>query len=485
MQKLVRNNIQDDGQRRLKVLQFGGGNFLRAFTCWMVNRMNERCGYQGGVAIVKPTRAGNYDLLKAQEGLFHLVTKGYQKGQIIEEIDLITCVDKIVQPYEEFDDFIALASEPDLRIIVSNTTESGIVYDKEDPGSQPPENFPGKLCVFLKSRFDHFDAAPDKGCIILPCELIDANGSKLQEITVLKAREWNYGEAFIRWLQVSNYFCNTLVDRIVTGLPAPEKLKEYQEMIGFEDHQLVVGEPYHLWAIEGPDFLEKEFPLRQAGINAVITKDLSTYRLQKVRLLNGSHTAMVAVGLLSGIQTVGQFINDRVLLTFLQWLMREEIIPSIAGIEKFQLEAYANDVLDRFRNPFVEHKLSSIALNSISKFKVRILPSIWGYYHHAGHLPAGLVLSFAAMIRFYEGNWQDQKLPVNDGEIVMEILKSHWVNKRSGHLDWLNFSEVILSDIDLWGSDLTELQGLTQSLAVALQQIDEDRLMDQLESIYR
>jgi tagaturonate reductase len=483
MQKLARKYVEDSGRRTLKVVQFGGGNFLRAFTDWMVERMNRYCAYDGGVAIIKPTRSGNYDELIEQEGLFHVITCGFVRGKVIEDIELITCVDKIVQPYQRFDDFLDLALEPDLRIIVSNTTESGIVYQQEAAVDRPPQSFPGKLAVFLKARFDHFEGASDKGCILLPCELIEANGKTLKEIVLKHAREWQYPEDFIEWLQVSNLFCNTLVDRIVQGLPTPEKLREYQKKTGFIDQQMVVAEPYHLWVIEGPDWIEKEFPLQKAGIHAVITNDLSSWRLQKIRLLNGCHTAMVPLGLLSGVTTVGDFVGDPDLHSFLQGMITREIIPSIEGVDRLQLEAYAADVLDRYRNPFVEHKLSSIALNSIAKFKVRVLPSLTGYYLKTGEIPERLVLAFAALLRFYEGTWQGNALPVNDGKKIRDIIQSYWVRKRNGQIDWVAFSEAILADTGLWDSDLTAMRGLKARLASRLRQIDDGMLLQQIKQL--
>ncbi len=483
MQKLARKNIKDSGRRTLKVVQFGGGNFLRAFTDWMVERMNRYCAYEGGVAIVKPTRSGNYDKLIDQEGLFHVITCGFVRGNVMEDIELITCIDKIVQPYQRFDDFLALACEPDLRVIVSNTTESGIFYQQEAAVERPPQSYPGKLAVFLKARFDHFEGALDKGCIVLPCELIEANGKTLKEIVLTHSREWQYPEDFIQWLQVSNHFCDTLVDRIVPGLPTAEKLREYQEKTGFYDEQMVVAEPYHIWVIEGPDWIEKEFPLQKAGIQAVFTNDLSSWRLQKVRLLNGCHTAMVPLGLLSGLTTVGQFVGDPDFLTFLQGMIAREIIPSIEGVDRLQLEKYADDVLDRFRNPFVEHKLSSIALNSIAKFRVRVLPSLTGYYRKTGELPERLVLAFAALLRFYEGIWQGQELPVNDEEKIINSIRSYWVGKRNGQLDWLAFSEAVLADTGLWDSDLTIIRGLKARLASTLKQIEDGMLVQQIKRL--
>ncbi|MBK8501410.1 MAG: tagaturonate reductase [Saprospiraceae bacterium] len=482
MQKLSRIHDENQGQRTLKVLQFGGGNFMRAYIDWMVNHMNKICNYQGGVVIVKPTRQGNYDELIAQEGLYHLVTSGFAKGQTIDEIELITCVDEIIQPYEQFDRFIATAKEPDLRVIVSNTTESGIVYEAKQNPSELPENFPAKLCLWLKSRYDHFEGASEKGCIILPCELIEKNGEILQQIVLQYAAEWMYGEDFVHWLQSANVFANTLVDRIVPGLPKEDQLSIYQQRTGFEDAQMVVAEPYHLFVIEGPEFIENEFPLKRAGINAVITRDLANYRLQKVRLLNGGHTSLVPVGILLGIETVGQFVKDPLLFTFLDNLMRLEIISSIREVDEDQLLAYADDVLDRFKNPFVQHRLSSIALNSISKFTVRILPSIENHLRNTGELPERLVLSFAALIRFYQGEWRGEKLPIQDNPERVQIIQKWWHEKSTGRIDLSEMAEQILGEEKLWGRNLNEIPNLKMRVSEALDTIEKGQLMAKIKS---
>lgn len=480
MHKLSRKTISDPKVRKLKILQFGGGNFLRAFVDWMVQRMNDICDYQGGIILVKPTEGGNYDELIGQDGLYHVVTSGFVKGQVIEHIELISCIDRIIHPYEQFVDFLDTAKREELHVIVSNTTESGIVYQKENKSASPPDSFPGKLCRWLKERFDHFEGDPSCGCIILPCELIEANGDTLKNIIIRIARDWDYGDGFVKWLEEHNIFCNTLVDRIVPGKPNDEKLKQYQEELDFEDQQMVVGEPYHLFVIEGPTRIEEEFPLQKAGIQAIYTDDLSKYRLQKVRLLNGAHTSMVPIGLLTGMTSVGEFINDPVLGAFLEKTMRQEIILSIKDVDKEQLENYTNDILDRFRNPFVQHKLKSIALNSLSKFVVRVLPSIESYLELHEKLPERLVVAFAALIRFYQGEWREKELPVQDDQDLIEIIQNRWKEYLDGNSTLVQLSENLLSDKRLWGRNLNEIPKLRIHLAGALQIIERGDLEDEI-----
>jgi tagaturonate reductase len=297
------------------------------------------------------------------------------------------------------------------------------------------------------------------------------------------AAEWMFGGAFVNWLQNDNVFANTLVDRIVPGMPKDDQLSTYQTRSGFEDNQMVVAEPYHLFVIEGPDSIEEDFPLRRAGINAVITNDLAAFRLQKVRLLNGGHTSLVPLGLLLGIETVGQFVEDPLLFSFLDNLMRLEIIPSIKEVKNEQLQAYADDVLDRFKNPFVQHRLSSIALNSISKFTVRILPSIENYLENTGELPETLILSFAALLRFYQGEWQGNKLPVQDNPELVQIIQKWWHGKSAGKIDLLEMSEYILGEKQLWGRDLNEIPNLKKKVSESLEIIVKGHLMEKINSL--
>jgi len=477
MEILNRSNVNGLQDLDIKVLQFGGGNFLRAFVDWMVNRMNARCAYNGGVAIIKPTSGGNYDALIEQGGLYHVISSGYAKGAIVDEMELISCVTKVVQPYTHFEDYLSLAALPELRVIVSNTTESGIVFDENDQANDKPANsFPGKLLQFLKARYDHFQGAEDKGFIVLPCELIEGNGEVLENILLRLAQQWYDDAGFTRWISAANQFCNTLVDRIVPGAPESGKVVEYEKRSGFTDKMMVTAEPYHIWVIEGPESLETELPLARAGINAIVTDDLSKYRLQKVRLLNGAHTSMVPIGILLGIPTVGDFIRDPHLSTFLDKLLREEVIPSIKELDATVLEAYADDVLDRFRNPFVEHKLRSIALNSISKFTVRVLPSIEGYITTNGKVPERLALAMAALIRFYEGSWMGESLPVQDSDDNLKMMSTHW--GQTSDRNALAMS--ILSDERIWGKDLSAIDGLVSSVSDALGKIMDGGLAQEI-----
>lgn len=464
----------------VKIVQFGGGNFLRAFVDWMVEEMNHCCAYEGGVAIVKPT-PGEYDDLIAQGGLYHVITRGIEQGQVLDARQRINCIVDVVSPYRDFDQFVQLATLDTLELVVSNTTESGIVLDPSDSvDDKPPSSFPAKLCLFLKARYDHFAGDPEAGLVILPCELVENNAMILRDLVVEIAKKWRLAGEFIEWLKVRCIWCNTLVDRIVPGRPEEHIQKAIEIELEQEDNLMVVAEPYHLWAIEGPTGIASLLPFDRAGINIALTDDLSQFRTQKVRLLNGGHTAMVPIGMLMGIEEVRQFVEDPVCSKYLDHILYKEIIPSIEGIDPYQLRQYAGSVLDRFRNPFVKHRLSSIALNSISKFMVRIFPSMTQYFERHGVVPPGLTLALAALIRFYRGTWQNSTLPIQDSDSVVRTFRNHW--QKCGD-DFEHVCQKILSDVGLWGQSLDQIDGLKHMVAYYLQKIEDGNLSQELKNI--
>lgn len=478
MKELNRTAIEEPKTRTWKVLQFGGGNFMRAYLDWMVQQMNDYANFAGGVVVIKPTAGGGYDVLESQEGLYHVKTSGYAKGKIIDQIEMIRCIDKIVSPYQDYDEYLHLAEVKSLKFIFSNTTESGIVYDDKDgPDLIPPVSFPGKLCAFLKARFDFCQADLSQGFIILPCELIEDNGNTLKEIIIRLATKWYQDSRFLEWIEQANLFANTLVDRIVPGSPSAEEISRIQNQIGFRDRAIVTGEPYHLLVIEGAKNLEALLPLQEAGINVVYTDDLSLYRLLKVRLLNGAHTALVPTGLLLGLSSVRDCIEHKYLAGFLDRLLKKEITVVLGRLEEGQVSAYIDDLLDRFRNPFVDHHLSSIALNSISKFRVRLLPTLKEYLAQYDEYPDCLMLSFACLLRFYQGDWEGHKLPLKDSPEIIERFKQIWSRNES---DLQAFSQEILSQTDLWGEDLSLIENMVRKVSDNLHLIAEGNLGKEL-----
>ena len=420
--------------RPIKVIQFGEGGFLRGFADWMIQKMNEQADFNGNVAVVQPIENGMCDLLTEQNCNYTHIIRGAEGV----ETDVIDVISHCVKPYEDFDAYLALAENPDARFIISNTTESGIVFSPNDKMTDtPPASFPAKLTLLLKRRFERGLG----GFILLPCELIDRNGDNLKKTVLQYAELWGLGEAFVAWVERENVFCNTLVDRINTGYPKDEALD-----LGYEDKMVNTSEFFHLWVIETDFDIEAEMPFSKARLNVIVTKDaLERYRTRKVRILNGAHTSMVPYALLSGLDTVKSCIEDQTMHDFLYACLFEEIIPSL-DMSKEELTEYAESVLVRFDNPYIKHYLSSIALNSVSKFRVRVLPSILDYIRKYGKTPKHLLFSFAKLIEFYK------KGTPNDAPDIMDYMKRASVAE-------------ILSNQTLWGADLTALIPEVESYA--------------------
>ena len=392
------------------IIQFGEGGFLRSFADVFVHKMNEQGLYDGKIVVVQPIAKGLIPVINEQKGVYHQFLRGIENGEVVNECIKVTSVSRGVDPYTDYAEYLKLAHNPDMRVIISNTTEAGIEYlGTENFDDAPPKSFPAKLTRLLYERFD----AGLPGFIILSCELIDNNGKELLACVLKYAKLWNLPEAFVQWVQKENYFCNTLVDRICTGYPKDEA-EELTAFLGEEDKLMNTAEIFHLWVIEG-DF-EQEFPLRAAGVNVIWTPDVKPYKKRKVRILNGAHTSMVLAARLYGLSTVKECLDDTTVRAFLDKTLSEEIIPTLGNTEEDI--TFGKAVLDRFANPFVKHQLLSIALNSVSKFKARVLPTLLEYYEERGVLPKCMTFSLAALIAFYRTE------EANDGEEIMEFMKT-------------------------------------------------------------
>lgn len=383
----------------IRVLQFGQGNFLRGFVEWQLDVLNERCGLDFGVVIVRPTSRSTAPLLDTQGGCYTTVLRGLDaNGTLQTDVRQIACVQRELDLAIHFADYLALARNPDVRFVVSNTTEAGIaVNDRDGFADEPPASFPAKLTRWLFERYVHFQGDPAKGIVLLPCELIEANGPALHAAVRHFATLWQLAPEFQTWLDQSCHFCSTLVDRIVTGYPTDE-IESLQIELGYRDDFLVAGERYHYWAIEAPPSVGLELPLQRAGLHVEWVADLAPIRLRKVAILNGAHTLLAAVGLLAGIRTVGKAVSDPDLGPFLRATLWEEIIPVLPFSED-ESRAYANDVLRRFGNPHIQHQLTAIALNMESKCLARLLPQIIRFHQTRGCFPPRLLITLAAAIQ--------------------------------------------------------------------------------------
>ena len=423
------NEAYKKPQRKEKVIQFGEGGFLRAFADWMIDIANEKGYFDGSVVIVQPIEQGMCEMLEKQDCIYTHIIRGIENGEEKVESQVITSVSRCVNPYTDYKAFIDLAKNPDFRFVISNTTESGISYEKEDMlTDRIQKSFPAKVTVLL---YERFKAGLD-GFVFLPCELIEKNGSTLKSIILKYADDWNLGDEFIAFVNEKNYFMNTLVDRIVTGYPRGEKID-----LPYEDNMLDTSEYFHLWVIEGEKSFEDELPLCKSGLNVIWTDDMSMYRTRKVRILNGAHTSTVAHAMLSGIKTVKEAMDDENMRAFIKKNVFEEIVPTL-DLPIDELTEYANAVLDRFSNPYIQHQWASISLNAVSKFKVRVLPSITEYIKRMNKLPENLVFSLACLINLYK------KDMATDDEEIIEFIKKSSV-------------EEILSNTKLWDMDLSFL----------------------------
>ena len=413
-------------ERPEKIIQFGEGGFLRGFVDWMLQKINNNSDFNGSAVVVQPIEMGMCDLLSAQDCIYTHVIRGIEGV----ETDVIDVISRCVKPYDDFDSYLKLAENPDFRFIVSNTTESGIVFSDEDKITDaPPKSFPAKLTLLLKKRYE----LGFRGFIFLPCELIDRNGDNLKACILKYADLWDLGEGFINWIENENVFTNTLVDRINTGYPKGEDMN-----LGYEDNMVNTSEFFHLWVIETDYDLDRELPFSSCDLNVIITRDkLEMYRTRKVRILNGAHTSLVPYALLSGFDTVKSCIDDSVMRDHVRKCVFEEIIPTL-DLPRDELESYAASVIERFSNPYIKHYLSSIALNSVSKFKVRVLPSILEYIKRFGKTPKTLVFSLAKLIEFYKCGTP------NDAPEVIEFIRSHTVCE-------------ILANEELFGQDISFL----------------------------
>lgn len=452
----------------IKIVQFGEGNFLRAFIGYAFQELNKIIGFNAGIAVVQPIEKGMVDLLNKQDGLYTLFMKGVNKGKEIQEIELIENIVKGINPYSNFNEFIGLAKEEDLEFIISNTTEAGISYNENDTLSmQPPNSFPAKLTLFLYERYNHFKGDLAKGLTIIPCELINYNAKTLKEIILKYIDDWKLEPAFKTWLLESCSFHNTLVDRIVPGYPMHD-IDQYNAQLPYKDHLIVTAESFLLWVIEGGDALKAKLPFDKTHLDVKIVDDLQPYRTRKVRILNGAHTAMVPLSLLYGNKTVKQTVDNQFTGEVIHKAVFEEIINTLE-MDKTALNNFAEEVFDRFRNPFIVHNLSSIALNSISKFKVRVLPSLLQYVKKNNKLPLNLTFAFACLIRFYKGVWNNKTLPVQDSDAIIADFSKIWASNNYDEI-----ANAVLSSEDYWEEDLTKVQNLSAAIVLALEEIDKN-----------
>ena len=461
-------------KRPVKVLQFGEGNFLRAFVDYFIDIANEQTDFNGSVVLVKPITFGSLDMFHEQDCRYTVMLRGLVDGEAVEQSRLITSVSDAVDAYAEYDKYAAYAKCETLRFVVSNTTEAGIVLKEDDDfNACPPVSFPAKLCKFLYERAVHFDYAQDKGLIMLPVELIDDNGIMLKKCVKALAKIWNLGEKFEAWLDTACVFTSTLVDRIVTGYPRGED-QAIWEKLGYEDRTLVTAEPFGLWVIESDKDISAELPLPQCGLPVIYTDNQKPYKQRKVRILNGAHTSFVPAAFQCGHDIVLTAMNDELILNFMQKTLYDEVIPTLA-LPKEDLMAFAEAVTGRFMNPFIKHALLSICLNSVSKWRARCMPSLLGYVEKTGELPARLTFSLASLMSLYRnGVLVDGKLQCKRGEETYTLQDDAAVLEffaNSGDMAPAGQVKAFLSNEDFFGAELCKVPGIVESVTASLEDI--------------
>ena len=426
-------------ERPVRVVQFGAGVFLRGFAGWMLEELTERCGWEGSVAVIKSTCRPGAEALAGQNGLYTVALRGLEKGEPVETFRAVKVIDRVLSATRDYEEYAALAKCPTLRFVLSNTTEAGIAPDDGDELTLcPPRSYPGKLTKFLYERAEHFAYAPDRGLIVLPCELIERNGQTLRSLVLRNAERWGLGARFAGWVTRNCAFADTLVDRIVTGYPADAPA--LWQKLGYRDEALVAAEPYALWVISCAADVERELPLQRAGLPVVYADDLTPYRTRKVRVLNGAHTAFVPAAYLAGFPIVRDAVLDADFAAFIRSTLEKEVLPTIAQ-PRAELDAYASSVLERFANPYIDHRLLSICLNSVSKWRARILPTALDCAKLG--LPAPrLAFSLAALIALYKAHPD----VMQDDPAALDCLIHRDVPDN-------------LRMQSLWGMDLSEMPG--------------------------
>ncbi len=482
--ELISKKITNAVDRPVKVLQFGEGNFLRAFVDYIFDVTNEKTDFNGGIVIVKPIEFGSLERFHNQECQYTLQLRGFENGQPKKVTRQITSVVDAVAAKEDYEKFMEYGCCETLRFVVSNTTEAGIVFDENDKYDLcPPNTYPGKLTKLLHKRFEKYNGAADKGLIIIPCELIADNGIELKKCIMQFIELWGLGEEFKNWVDTACSFCPTLVDRIVPGYPRDEA-EELCKEFGYKDELIVTAETFGLWVVESDsnlelDQLRKELPFEEAGLNVVFTKDHHPYKERKVRILNGSHTSFVLAAYLAGKDIVKESMDDAVIRKYMEETLFDEVIPTLSLSEE-DCKEFANAVVERFQNPFIRHQLLDISLNSVSKWEARCMPSFLGYVKKFNKLPKYLTFSMAALMSFYStqeegevnggrclvGDRNGEKYNIRDDQFVLDFFKENSAKSPE------EFAKAYLSNTKFFGGeDLSKVDGLVDAIAAYIADI--------------
>ena len=463
-----------------RIIQFGEGNFLRAFVDWIIYNMNEKTDFNSSVVVVQPIEKGMVEVLNSQDCLYHVNLQGLDKGETVNTLTKIDVISRALNPYTQYADFLKLAEQPEMRFVISNTTEAGIAFDPSCRlDDAPASSYPGKLTQLLYHRFRFFNGDPSKGLIIFPCELIFLNGHKLKETIYQYIELWNLGDEFKQWFENACGVYATLVDRIVPGFPRKD-IAAIKEKLQYDDNLVVQAEIFHLWVMEAPQSIASEFPADRAGLNVKFVESEAPYHERKVTLLNGPHTVLSPVAYLSGVNIVREACQHEVIGKYIHKVMFEELMETL-NLPKDELKQFAADVLERFNNPFVDHQVTSIMLNSFPKFQTRDLPGLKIYLERKGKLPEGLVLGLAAIITYYKGGVREDGAPItpNDAPEIMDLLTTLWKTE-----DVKQVAEGVLGAVSIWGEDLNQIPGLTEAVTRNLELIQSNGMLNTVKALF-
>ena len=450
-----------------RIIQFGEGNFLRAFADWIVSNMDEKTGFDGSVVVVQPIEKGMTDALSAQDCLYHVNLQGLEKGRPVDSYRLIDVISRALNPYRDFKAFLSLAEQPGIRFVISNTTEAGIAFDPSCRlDDEPASSYPGKLTQLLYHRFRFFGGDPSKGLIIFPCELIFLNGHRLKETIYQYIELWKLGDGFRQWFENSCAVYATLVDRIVPGFPKKD-IDSIKAKLGYDDNMVVRGEAFHLWVIEAPQSVSEEFPADKAGLNVLFVPSEEPYHERKVTLLNGPHTVLAPVAFLSGIDIVRDACRDEIIGRYVRRVMFDELMQTL-NLPEEELRRFADSVLERFDNPFVDHQVTSIMLNSFPKYATRDLPGLKTYLERKDCLPEGLVLGLAAIIVYYRGGSRPDGTAIvpEDAPETLQLLSGLWSKGSVPEL-----VKGVLGYKAVWNEDLNAIPGFAERVGYYIESI--------------
>ncbi len=466
----------------VKVLQFGEGRFIRAFLNYFIEIANHKQLFNGRSLVIQPQKADKAALINAQDGLFTICSRGLREGVQEENFMIISSIKEAIAAKTSWFNTLKLTEIPSIQIIASNTTEAGLIFDPNDSiDNIPPDSFPGKLTAMLYHRFNFFDGDKNRGLMVLPLELVENNGDVLKEVVLKLANKWKLESKFIEWIESSNQFYKSIVDRIVTGYPKQEEINQFQQKLGYEDKFFNVAELYHSWIIEADEKLQTIMPFDEAGLNVQFVSNIKKYFIRKVRILNGSHTSMVPIAYLSGKNFVKESIENSLIKVFIENVLKNEIIPFI-DLPQNELLAYKDIIIERFRNPFLQHELLSISLYSSSKIRLRVLPSILEYYQQFNSPPPLLSFAFAAFLVFMNirektdsgwfGNRDTKKYEYKDSAESLDFFYNAWLEiNRSKEKDVANLVTKICGNTILWDDDLTQLPQFVSIVATHIRSI--------------